>query len=336
MALRLLEVIIPQSSVEEMQEILKNENLLDLWREEKFKEINVYKLVTRSEDAESIMDKFEKRFSALSEFRIVLLPVEATVPRPSFEKEQAKDANVAPEEKKRKRLRVSREELYDKLVDSAQLNYVYVAMISLATVVAAIGLIQSNIVIVIGAMVIAPLLGPSVALSLATTLGDPDLGRRSLKTNVVGILLAFVIAVAMGMIFRVDAPTRELASRTAIAPFDIIVALAAGSAGALAFTSGISTILIGVMVAVSLLPPLAACGVLIGNGFVSLGAKSFLLFLANFISINLAGVLTFTLQGIRPLNWWEEKKAKSMTRFALFLWLVLLALLLTVIYLIKA
>ena len=127
----------------------------------------------------------------------------------------------------------------------------------LSTLVAAIGLVRGDIAVIIGAMVIAPLLGPNVALALAVTLGDGTLAVRALKTIAAGVATAAVVSVLMGVILPVDPSVPEIASRTDASFSDLALALAAGSAGALAFTTGIPTALIGVMVAVALLPPLA-------------------------------------------------------------------------------
>jgi uncharacterized hydrophobic protein (TIGR00271 family) len=119
-------------------------------------------------------------------------------------------------------------------------------------------------------MVIAPLLGPNVALSLATTLGDGDLARTALKTNAVGIGLALALSVCLGLILAVDPNIHEIASRTEVSLSDVVLALVAGGAGALAFTSGVPAALVGVMVAVALLPPLVTCGLLLGSEFFQL------------------------------------------------------------------
>ena len=204
-------------------------------------------------------------------------------------------------------------------------------MVILSSIVAAIGLLRSNVAIIIGAMVIAPLIGPNVALSLATTLGDINLARDSLKTTTLGTGIAFLLAVIIGFLFVVHPDIPEIASRTVIGVGDIILALAAGSAGALAFTTGVPASLIGVMVAVALLPPLVTCGMLVGSGHWQEAVNALLLVLTNIICINLAGVVTFLLQGIKPITWWEADKAKKATYRALFIWLFLFTALLSIV-----
>jgi uncharacterized hydrophobic protein (TIGR00341 family) len=201
------------------------------------------------------------------------------------------------------------------------------AMVFLATIVAAIGLLRDNVAVLIGAMVVAPLLGPNVGLSLATTLGDSKLGFSALRANVLGILVGLALSSCLGFIFTVDPEMHEILSRTEVGLSDIFLALAAVCAGALAFTTGLSPALIGVMVAVALLPPLVASGLLLGAGRLPMALGAFLLFITNVICVNLAGVMTFLIQGIRPRTWWEADKAKKATRNAILLWSILLIVL---------
>jgi len=255
--------------------------------------------------------------------------VEASLPQPETEEEKiAKDeASKAEPTSKIKTARISRQELYADISKSAQLTIVYLVMVILSSIVAAIGIMGNNLVAIIGAMVIAPLLGPNVALSLATTLGDISLAKRALKVNVVGIITALIFSILIGVIFTVDPEVSVLAMRTEVGLGDIVLALAAGCAGTLAFTTGIPTALVGVMVAVALLPPLVTSGLLLGSGQWQIALGAILLLLINLICVNLAGVTTFLAQGIRPVTWWEADRAKKATRTAIVLWsLILLAL----------
>jgi uncharacterized hydrophobic protein (TIGR00341 family) len=199
------------------------------------------------------------------------------------------------------------------------------AMAVLSTVVATIGLDYNSVAIIIGAMVIAPLLGPNVAMALGTTLGDLLLLRRAVLTALAGIATTMALSVAIGVLLQVSPTTPEIASRSGVGVGDIVVALASGCAGALAFTTGVSATLIGVMVAVALLPPLVTFGLLLGGGHPDLALGALSLFLVNLICVNLAGVATFLVQGIHPKSWWEKDRAAKATRIAAALWIILLA-----------
>jgi uncharacterized hydrophobic protein (TIGR00341 family) len=225
--------------------------------------------------------------------------------------------------------------LYEDIRNGAQLTRVNLAMVALSTVVAAIGLYHNSVAVVIGAMVIAPLLGPNVALSLGITLGDLLLLRRGLMTALAGVAAALALSVLIGVLLDVDPTLSELAVRTRVSLGDIVLALASGCAGALAFTTGVSAALIGVMVAVALLPPLVTSGLLLGGGHSTLAMGAFSLFLVNLICVNLAGVTTFWVQGIKPTRWLEKDRAVKATRIAITLSVVLLVALVGIILLVR-
>ena len=123
-------------------------------------------------------------------------------------------------------LRISREELFAEINDSMSFNRIYVAIVVLSAVVAAIGMLRDNVAVVIGAMVIAPLLGPNVGFAFATTPGDIRLARRALKTNMLGVLIAFMLSVCVGFLLDVNPEIKEIASRKQVHLFDIVLALA--------------------------------------------------------------------------------------------------------------
>jgi uncharacterized hydrophobic protein (TIGR00341 family) len=292
-------------------------------------------LLLSAEKTEPVLDVLEKHFSSREFFRINLIPVEATIPRPEEEPETPAKETGDQEKKDEEAIpdRIHREELYEDIRDVAGFTRVYVVMVILSSVVATIGILRNNVAIIIGAMVIAPLLGPNVALSLATTLGDLSLGRQALKTIVSGIMIALVLSVSLGIALPVDPTIPEIASRTQVGFGDVVLALASGIAGSLAFTAGLPSTLIGVMVAVALLPPLVTFGLLMGSGYALGALGAMLLFSANLICVNLSGVGTFLVQGIRPLTWWEADRAKKATRTAMVLWgLLLLLLILLIVY----
>jgi len=144
--------------------------------------------------------------------------------------------------------------------------------------------------------------------------------------------LAFII----GFFYHLNPDLNsELSSRTVLNMGEIFIAIASGLAGVLAFTTGASESLVGVMVAISLLPPIVSSALLLSNGFLFLSLKSFLLFSENFISLNLAGILMFVYQGVKAKNWWQEKKAKEHRKKSFIIWSILLVILVIIIYIDK-
>ena len=185
----------------------------------------------------------------------MVIPVEATVPRPAEEEPTENDK----EKDKASAAATSREELYNKIAKNAQLDLNFLVLVFLSTVVAAIGLIKNNMAVVIGAMVIAPLLGPNLALALGAALGDGRLMGRALRTNLAGLSLAFVLSIIIAILWPVDVTSRELLARTDVGLDSVTLALASGAAAVLSITTGLPSVLVGVMVAVALLPPTATC-----------------------------------------------------------------------------
>ncbi len=324
MALRLIEMVLGEKDGVEVRALLKEHTVIE-HRQVRLPDGEVLvRILLDAEQSDAVLEVLEKRYAGQDGNRVLILPVEATLPRAAPQRAGASGQSL-PEGKSPER--IGREELYEDIKDAAQCSRVYLAMVVLSTIVAAVGLYYNSVAIIIGAMVIAPLLGPNVALSLGTTLGDLPLLRRALLTALAGIATTMVLSAIIGVLLQVNPASFEVASRDAVGIGDIVVALASGCAGALAFTTGVSTTLIGVMVAVALLPPLVTFGLLLGGGHTAPAMGALSLFLMNLICVNLAGVTTFLIQGIRPTTWWEKKRASKATRIAIGLLVALLALL---------
>ena len=326
MALRFVEIFIPTEKEDELFELLNSFDSITIVQKETSEQLLHTKLLLNTEHTEKLMDRLETRFARIDNFRIVIVAVQATIPH--IEESATEKTKLH----KIKFARISREELYHNILEASRLSWLFTTMVALSSIVAVIGLAHNNTAAVIGAMVIAPLLGPNVALSLASTLGDFDLAKNARKANLVGILLPLCLAAMFGMLIPLDTAGSEILSRTQIGYLDIILALAAGIAGTLSFTMGLSGAIIGVMVAVALLPPLVTCGMLLGCGQWNLAANAGLLFGVNMICINLAGVVTFLIQGVRPLWWWDKEKAYKATRRAIITWFICLAVLALLIF----
>jgi uncharacterized hydrophobic protein (TIGR00341 family) len=304
MALRLIELILPTQHQGEIQELLLEHQTIGIWEEQLSQNKVFIRILSQAEKTEAILDILGKRYSAAEGFWIILFSVEASIPRVEVQEDNPPEQEtIGPQQSPALTInRLSREELYADIADSAEISNLYIIMVVLSTIVAAIGLVRDNIAIIIGSMVIAPLLGPNVAFSFATTLGDRELAHKSLAANLSGILLCFLISVFLGMLLPVNPGIPEISSRMSVGMGDIVLALASGCSGALAFTTGLPGTLIGVMVAVALLPPTVTCGMLLGAGFYHNALSTLLLLLTNIICINLAGVATFLAQGIRPIS----------------------------------
>ena len=337
MPLRQIEVVVPKDDKEAFQKLLEDDTVVHYWNEQSEGTGYLLKALVQANETETFLDNAEQLMGGKEGYRLVMQDVEATLPRIEEEEEEEKKEEEQKEswEEPLKGIRVSREELYSEISDAVNLSPTYLAMVSLSTIVAALGMLRDSTAIVIGAMVIAPLLGPNVALALSTTLGDLDLFSKSIKTNLSGIGVALLISVILGLLLSVNPDIYQIASRTEVHLSDIALALASGAAGVLAYTIGMSAAVIGVMVAVALLPPLVTFGLLIGDLQWDLSFYAFLLLVTNIICVNLAAVATFTLQGVKPRTWYKSEKAKKINKIAFASWIILLLILASIIFFVR-
>jgi uncharacterized hydrophobic protein (TIGR00341 family) len=321
---RLVQIVVPERAAPHVRKLLQEREDAGSWESSVDGERSQTFVMVRAEQVESLLDELDARFSHEPEFRAAVAPLQAMLPReqeePAGEPERQEPAAAA--------WRLSREELHQSISESARVTPIFVALVVVSTIVAAVGLLQGNVAVVIGAMVIAPLLGPNLALALATILWDRSLLRLATLANGLGVGLALVVAAGIGRVVGADPSLPEIASRTSVGYGDVVLGLAAGVAGALSFTSGAPASLIGVMVAVALLPPLTAAGLLAGAGHTDAASGAALLTAANVICVNLAAMLTFLAQGLRPRRWWQRERAARAARAALALWVTLLLALL--------
>lgn len=323
--MRVIELITDQGHSDTLQSIAAKQEVDDIW----VGHIDVdgrcsTRFLVSPEKQQAIIDALQPILSASENSRLLVLPVEASLPI----KEEPN-----PEEEKKKSLTRSREEIYQKIAAGAKPDSNFMLMVIMSTIVAAIGLLEDNVAVVIGAMVIAPLLGPNMALAFATTLGDGKLLLLSLKSNMTGVFYTLCLSILVGLIWPLNFDSHELMARTDVGMDGIALALVSGAAAALSLTSGYSNSLVGVMVAVAILPPAATLGLMLGAGNYSHAFGAALLLAVNLVCVNLASNITFLLKGIKPRTWYEKKKAKQSIIIFIVFWLIALMVLITAVIL---
>jgi len=334
MAERLLEILIAEERADSIRASLEQHELEWSWSGTTDGTV-VFKLIAPAEQVEAIVDPLQPLLKATAGARLLVLPLEAHAPRAEEPPPTAKPAAEGPEEAPAPS-RISRDELYEDVSDYAKITRPFLVTTVLSVVVASVGIARNSPAVVIGAMVIAPLLGPNMALALGTTLGDLGLVGRALRANAAGFLVALVAGLAAGFVMDIDPAASEVSSRLEVSFGELLLALATGTAGALAVTTGLAGSLVGVMVAVALLPPLVIAAGLFVQGHFAESSRAFLLVATNVICVNLSGVATFYWRGIRPRTWWEAKKSARATRIALSIWIGLLLLVAGLVWLSQA
>ena len=204
--------------------------------------------------------------------------------------------------------RIARQELYSRASDLAPTTRTYVVMTVISAIIATAGLLLDSPAVVVGSMVIAPLIGPAMAASVGTVIDDQEMFTRGVKLQVVGMLIAVVSAATFAAFVRylhLVPPGLDIVS--------IPVALGAGVAGALSLSSGVSAAIVGVMIAVALIPPAATVGIGLAWGLPMVSLGSGILALVNGFSINLAALLVLWYNGYRPEHWFRQDEARAST-----------------------
>lgn len=174
-------------------------------------------------------------------------------------------------------------------------------MLVLSVAIATLAVLQDSTAVVIGAMLVAPLMTPILGLAASLVNGWATRVTQSLLLVTGGAGAAVVLAMALSSwlpsVVAFDA-NQQITSRISPNLLDLLIAVAAGAAGAFATVSvRVSASIAGVAIAVALVPPLAVVGISLTAGRPSAAAGAALLFLTNFVAIVLAAVAVFLLAG---------------------------------------
>ena len=326
MPVRMIAISAPDSTVPTL--LKKAEELgvsgVRTFKESQKEDRTTLHMLSAGDNRQDVVDAMQSALSSQSDWRLTILPVETTIPLPREEEEAVEEAE---KDLKRKIGGRTREEIWNDVWEQAQTDQTYLVFVVLSTVVAALGLVQDNVAVVVGAMVIAPLLGPNLAFAVGVSLGDRSLILRALKTNAAGLGIAFGFSVLIGLVWPLNMESGELMGRADVNFGGMAIALASGAAAALSLVTGVSSALVGVMVAVALLPPTAALGLFAGAGQTSLATGALLLLSVNIVSVNLSAQTVLFWRGVRPRTFYEEKEARIGRIVAGVFWVVTLAIL---------
>ncbi len=191
--------------------------------------------------------------------------------------------------------------VYRQVREGARADIDFSVMISLAAIIATLGLLLNSPAVIIGGMLVAPLMSPIIGIALAIALGSIRLLRDAAESTIKGIFLAVVVALFLASISPLTVVTEEILARTRPNILDLVVALASGAAGAYAISrKDVSAALPGVAIAAALVPPLAVIGVGLSMRQAEVAGGGLLLFSTNLVAITLAGAIIFLFLGFRP------------------------------------
>ena len=189
-------------------------------------------------------------------------------------------------------------DLFPALREDARLNSIYLVLMVLSTMLAAIGLYLNSASVIIGAMLLAPLMTPIVSLSMGILRGNIELFKDSIGKIVLGILIALLSSALITFLFPHKPITDEMLARMNPTLLDLGVAIISGIAAAYSKSfKEIIQSLAGVAIAVALVPPLTVAGIGIGRLDFYIFYQAFLLFSTNLVGIIIAATYTFRILG---------------------------------------
>jgi len=329
---RIIEVRADSKNTKVLDAISQKEKIIDSWKTCNNEERARYSFVVKTEDVQEITDAIETTLGYTNTMKTIVMPVEAMLPK---EKQEEIPVN---KKKKKTPNRISIEELHQNIEPNAELGTNYLLYVLFSTIVAAVGLIENSVTTLIGAMVIAPFLGPVVAFTFAIAIGDRTLQNKSIKTLLMGFGLCLAISIFVGMAWKFLPFTDSiqyssaLMERTNVNLYSGILAFASGAAAAICLTSGTSAVLVGVMVAVALLPPLTTLGITLGAQYYVYSIGSLVLVTINMVCIILSTQLVFLFKKIKPRTSDAKSRAKSDTIRNILICILLLIILGFIIY----
>jgi uncharacterized hydrophobic protein (TIGR00271 family) len=179
----------------------------------------------------------------------------------------------------------------------------FFTLLLLATVIANYGVLSNSTATVIGAMIVAPLMGPMMATTSAVVMGSLPRALRAFALTVAGIIAVIIFSFLLSLIipsFTISFTSNgEITSRINPGLYALLTALGAGAAGAFIISRAeIADALGGVAIAISLVPPLCVVGISLRCGQMSAAMGSFLLFMTNFFAILFAGGVVLMIVGL--------------------------------------
>lgn len=197
----------------------------------------------------------------------------------------------------------------ERLIEDSTPDFDFFLMVTLSMLMAAFGLLLDSTAVVIGSMLIAPILYPTVSLALGVSLSDYKLIGRSFSSIVKAMAFGVGSAVLVSLFSGIDTYlTNEVVSRTVPSLLYFAVAVVSGMAVSYSLVKPkLSETLPGIAVSVALIPPLAVVGIGIANLDWAVVAGSFVLFVVNVIGIVFACMVSFSLMDVQG----KKKVAES-------------------------
>ena len=203
--------------------------------------------------------------------------------------------------------REDRKAIVERVESGAEGGMDFLVMMALSSGLASLGLLEDSTAVVIGAMLVAPLMGPLIGAGLALAQGNLALYRKSTMVALLGLLIGFCVSVGMGLLNPGFEPSLEVEARGSPDILDLGVAILSGFVAAYALgRPGVANTLAGVAIAAALVPPLCVVDIGLTNDQPGVAANSAVLLLTNLVAIVLSVAGTFLFLGVRGAGSGEQ------------------------------
>lgn len=306
-----LEITVPNKQAEKVREVL-SEYSEDVTSDEVEKEDKKFVEVRVSLNSD-VIDAVTEELKEIKDLETGDLTIDILDQTAMIEKGKRREGGTTT---------ISVQEMYSKAFEFASFGPSSWALIALASSIAVFGTIMDNVMVVIGAMVIAPMLGPFISLSFGLVVGDRRLIQDSVFDGVLSILFGVAVAFVISLLisFLLPLPVTPVMQLIADPGFATVpLSLLVGAAAALTFTTEMREALAGVAVAIALVPPAAVTGLSLAILDVPLFIDVSIVLITNIVSLVLAGSITFKLVGITPSTYYRKKVSEEQLRKALLI-----------------
>jgi len=271
----------------------QDKTIIEQWEVENKKSVSLFYLV--NDQDQDLFDDLQEMADKEDTIRLIIQTIDASIPKNYEEERKEKEENTPFFFDV-----ISREEMQEIIRPQARLNGTFLSLVVLSSIVASIALIMDNVPLLVGAMVLTPLLGPNMALALASATTDIQLIKRAIMAGGVGVVLSFAVAVLIGFIYAKPAGADVTPLFQSYGYGSILVGICAGISATILLLQGKLSSLIGVMVAVAFLPPIAMTGLAFSAGQTDLSLSALMLFAINLAAFNLSVKVVLFIAGVRP------------------------------------
>ena len=320
--MRLFRVTVPEDRAAEVYQLLHKEHKIPHIARMHADNLFVLDFRIRNECSNQLLGALQKAGVGRQFGYIDILPIETSIPMTRIETNAKKKSFFRRSYGVSERVTV--EAIYAGVSQNNNISFDFLTLLTVAAMIAGVGLATNSVVSVVASMLVSPLMGPILAFSLGALINDRKMFVKGLINEAIALSICVCIGFLLGFVFLafgpfLEWPTAEMSGRGV--PVNLLygamVASPSGVGVALSLTSSNVSSLIGVAISASLLPPAVNAGMslnyalfgpLVHGSEVSrtamlvISGTSFSLSIVNIICINIFAMSWFKLKKIAPIT----------------------------------